>query len=206
MAVESANKIHELNSAAPTGAEPLSEADDHLRVIKTSIKGSFPGFGVSTDSGVYTGGADELNSLASLIDGAGLNALTLGAGLTGTSYNGTAAVTAAVDFTDPRIARKVVVNVVNADATLGTDYANEVIVTDSATGHTYTVSNTLSDGDQVQIHNAGSVAKNIVTGGNTVRRLRGGSIGTGDFTLPSGGILTLLKVSNGVFHAYGGGI
>lgn len=70
MAAEAATKIHELNSGAPTGAEPLSEADDHLRVIKTSVQGSFPAFGVDTDSGVVTLGADEINAIPADIDSA----------------------------------------------------------------------------------------------------------------------------------------
>ena len=66
MAAEAATTIHQLNSGAPTGAEPLSEADDHLRVIKTAVKGSFPAFGVGTDSGIVTLGADEINATSTV--------------------------------------------------------------------------------------------------------------------------------------------
>jgi hypothetical protein len=206
MAVESATKIHELNSAAPTGAEPLSEADDHLRVIKTAVKGSFSGFGVDTDSGVYTGGADELNALAGLVDGSGLNALTIGAGLTGTSYNASAPVTVAVDFTDARIARKVAITLRNAATTLDTEYANEVVYTNDSTVYTYTVSDTIAVGDQIQIHNSGSANTTIATGGNTLNWMQGGAVATGERTLLPGGIATLIKMASGVFHIYGGGL
>jgi hypothetical protein len=206
MAVESATKIHELNSAAPTGAEPLSEADDHLRVIKTAVKGSFPGFGVSADSGAYTGGADELNALAGLVDGSGLNALTIGAGLTGTSYNASAPVTIAVDFTDARISKSVPVTLRNAATTLNADYANEIVYSTDSTARTYTVSDAIAIGDHVQVHNAGSANITLDAGGNTLKWLNGASVGTGNRTVVPGGIATLVKVASGTFHVYGGGI
>jgi len=42
MAVENADYIHQLNRDAPTGGESISDGDDHLRVIKKAVKGTFP--------------------------------------------------------------------------------------------------------------------------------------------------------------------
>jgi hypothetical protein len=64
MAVESATRIHQLNSAAPAGSEPVSEGAGHLRAIKASVKGSFPNFGTGGDSGVVTLTADAINALS----------------------------------------------------------------------------------------------------------------------------------------------
>lgn len=43
MPIESATEIQELNPSWPTGVDPISEGDDHVRLVKTSIQGSFPG-------------------------------------------------------------------------------------------------------------------------------------------------------------------
>jgi hypothetical protein len=42
MSVESGTKIQDLQAHKPDGAEPVSEGDDHLRLIKTVLTGSFP--------------------------------------------------------------------------------------------------------------------------------------------------------------------
>lgn len=45
MALETASFIPELTVTNPVGAsDPKSQGDDHLRLIKTAVKGSFPGF------------------------------------------------------------------------------------------------------------------------------------------------------------------
>ena len=59
MPVENANFIHELNSSNPVGTDPISEADDHLRNIKASIKGSF-----SAIAGAVTSSHDDVNLLS----------------------------------------------------------------------------------------------------------------------------------------------
>ena len=41
MPAENADFIHQLNADKPTGGESISEGDDHLRAIKTAIKGTF---------------------------------------------------------------------------------------------------------------------------------------------------------------------
>lgn len=42
MALESASYIAQLNSANPTSTDTVSQADDHLRLIKATLKNTFP--------------------------------------------------------------------------------------------------------------------------------------------------------------------
>lgn len=42
MAIESATYISDLNVANPPGSDPLGQADDHLRLIKSALKSTFP--------------------------------------------------------------------------------------------------------------------------------------------------------------------
>jgi len=42
MALESASWVTQLNSSNPTATDPVSEGDDHLRMVKTVLKNSFP--------------------------------------------------------------------------------------------------------------------------------------------------------------------
>ncbi len=43
MPLENANTINELNPAWPTGNDPVSEGDDHIRQVKQALLNSFPG-------------------------------------------------------------------------------------------------------------------------------------------------------------------
>lgn len=59
MAVESVTYIKDLDPAAPTGASPKSEGDDHVRNIKKGLKNSFVGFsGAILVTGTDGGAAD----------------------------------------------------------------------------------------------------------------------------------------------------
>jgi len=62
MSAESAGYIHQLNKNAPQGGESISDGDDHLRVIKTSIQGTFPSI-----TGVVTASHTDLNEVSGLI-------------------------------------------------------------------------------------------------------------------------------------------
>jgi hypothetical protein len=66
MAVETATRIHQLNTSSPPSSDPAVEGAAQLRTIKAAVKGSFPNFGTSTDSGVVTLTADQINALASI--------------------------------------------------------------------------------------------------------------------------------------------
>ena len=42
MSLESASWVTQLNTSNPTATDPVSEGDDHLRMVKTVLKNSFP--------------------------------------------------------------------------------------------------------------------------------------------------------------------
>ena len=42
MSLETAAWVTQLNSSNPTASDPVSEGDDHLRMVKTVLKNSFP--------------------------------------------------------------------------------------------------------------------------------------------------------------------
>jgi hypothetical protein len=59
MGLESGTRIPELDPANPTSVDPVSQGDDHLKLLKVCIQGSFP----DLELGQYTGTADELNKI-----------------------------------------------------------------------------------------------------------------------------------------------
>lgn len=56
MALESATYIDGLNAANPTGTDPKSQGDDHIRLLKSTVKATFPNI-----SGAVTPTHTELN-------------------------------------------------------------------------------------------------------------------------------------------------
>jgi hypothetical protein len=56
MGLETGSYLADLNTANPSGTDPKSQGDDHIRLIKTVAKNSFPGFGgVVVGAGVESG-------------------------------------------------------------------------------------------------------------------------------------------------------
>jgi microcystin-dependent protein len=43
MSLETAQYIHQLNAANPSGSDKLKDGDDHIRMIKAALKATFPG-------------------------------------------------------------------------------------------------------------------------------------------------------------------
>lgn len=68
MGLENATYINELNAANPTSADPKSAGDDHLRLLKSTIKATLPGL-----TGAMTATQAELN----ILDGATLSTAEL---------------------------------------------------------------------------------------------------------------------------------
>jgi len=58
MALETATYINGLVSTNPTSGDPVSEGDDHLRLLKSTIKASFPNV-----TGAVTATQDQLNAV-----------------------------------------------------------------------------------------------------------------------------------------------
>ena len=59
MAVESATYVNQLNETLPTNTDPISEGDNHLRLIKQVLKNTFPNIG-----GQVTINESDLNNAA----------------------------------------------------------------------------------------------------------------------------------------------
>lgn len=84
MALESASFIDGLNASNPTSTDGLGQADDHIRLIKNTIKSTFPEItGAVTASHLeinqldgYTGNTDDFNILSGA-SAAGLTAAEL---------------------------------------------------------------------------------------------------------------------------------
>lgn len=58
MALESASFINQLIATNPDGSDPKGQGDDHLRLIKKVLKGTFPQF-----TGALTGTQDQYNAV-----------------------------------------------------------------------------------------------------------------------------------------------
>jgi hypothetical protein len=56
MALESGSFLADLNAANPTGTDPKSQGDDHIRLLKSALKNSFPNV-----AGAVTPSHTELN-------------------------------------------------------------------------------------------------------------------------------------------------
>lgn len=59
MALEAANTINQLREEYPTGLDPKSQGDDHIRLIKGAVKRTFPAI-----TGVVTVTHEQINKIA----------------------------------------------------------------------------------------------------------------------------------------------
>ena len=67
MALENGSHIPELDDTNPPGSDPKSQGDDHLRLIKRCVLGSFPAFvGTVATPKAVTKTEDEINDLGGL--------------------------------------------------------------------------------------------------------------------------------------------
>lgn len=57
MAIETASYINDLNVSNPPGSDPVSQADDHIRLLKAALKSTFPNI-----TGAVTATQDQLNT------------------------------------------------------------------------------------------------------------------------------------------------
>lgn len=73
MPLETATYIHQLNAANPLGSDPISAGDDHLRLVKSTVKATFPNI-----TGPVTMTQDQLNSIPNLATTAALNSAIAG--------------------------------------------------------------------------------------------------------------------------------
>lgn len=73
MPLETAQYIHQLNPANPSGADPLKQGDDHIRLLKAAIQATFPNL-----TGPMTLTQSTLNAIASQFVPAGTICLFAG--------------------------------------------------------------------------------------------------------------------------------
>lgn len=85
MALESGTYINSLNASNPASTDGLGQADDHIRLLKSTIKATFPNIDAPVTAtednlnliGSYTGNANDLNLLSGQA-AAGLSSTELG--------------------------------------------------------------------------------------------------------------------------------
>jgi hypothetical protein len=63
MALEAGNYVGDLVAANPAAADPKSQGDDHLRLIKLALRQTFPGFAGAVIVGGTNGGAANAYTL-----------------------------------------------------------------------------------------------------------------------------------------------
>lgn len=63
MALETATYINQLDAANPLGSDPIASGDDHLRLIKSTLKATFPNI-----TGAVTKTQTDINNLATQSD------------------------------------------------------------------------------------------------------------------------------------------
>jgi len=93
MAVETATTINQLDATKPGSSDPKSEGDDHIRLLKSTIKATFPNI-----TGAVTPSHADLNVIAGAAAGAvsGFNVATQPASTNNTLAASTAMVQAAI--------------------------------------------------------------------------------------------------------------
>lgn len=94
MALETGTYISDLNSSNPVATDGIAQADDHIRLVKSTIKATLPNI-----TGAITGTQDELNTLDGYTGNtADLNILSgaAAAGVTGTELGYVNGVTSAL--------------------------------------------------------------------------------------------------------------
>ena len=94
MALETGTYISDLNPSNPVATDGLAQADDHIRLVKSTIKATLPGI-----TGAVTSTQDELNTLDGYTGNtADLNILSgaAAAGVTGTEFNRLNGVTSSI--------------------------------------------------------------------------------------------------------------
>ena len=188
MALESGTYINSLNASNPAATDSLSQADDHLRLIKSTVLASFPNV-----SGAVTATHTELN----LIDGVTATTAELNI------LDGVTSTASELNILDGVTSNTADINTLNGVAgSLGTVLASKAIAADSnkdITGGRHitltgeiqaTVLDINGDGDVSGTLNVGVVDLGAWTIDEVSGELRFLHNGTAKFKLTSGGVMT----------------
>lgn len=195
MGLESASFIAELNATNPIGSsDPKSQGDDHLRLIKTAILGSFPNFvGTAGTPKSITLTEDQLNDAAQKAAAATISALW--------DYTTKPTINSELVAVEP-----ILQNIQSGNYTLVLLDAAKHIYKASGASNTITIpansSVAFKIGTAIPIINqsGGDVSIAITTDTLTLE----GDGGTGTRTLADDGIATILKVTATAWMISGG--
>ncbi len=196
MALESASYIPELTVTNPVGAsDPKSQGDDHIRLIKTAIKGSFPAFvGTAGVPKSISLTEDQLNDCARKSAIATISALW--------NFTARPTIAGALVAVEP-----ILQNIQNGNYTLVLiDARKHIYKASGGAGETITIPANASVafplGTAIPIVNRGGGTLSIAITTDTL--VLEGLGTTGTRTLGDDGIATLLKVTSTVWFISGG--
>lgn len=125
MTVETATFISQLDAALPTNTDPKSEGDNHLRLLKSVLKGQFPNFGTNAINPT----AAEVNYLVGVTSGIQGQINAKGA-IAGQAWTGSQ------DFTGSSITVPTLSPGANGNGAASVDYANALSFAAALPGQT----------------------------------------------------------------------
>lgn len=196
MALETGTYISDLVASNPTPTDPKSQGDDHLRLIKSAIKATFPNI-----SGAVTATHAQLNDVANKVVPGG----ALGTPSSGNLSNTTADGSSRVGFRD------IPQNSKSAAYTLVAEDAGEHIYHPSSdtTARTWTIPANTSVpfpiGTAITFINGATAG--VITIAITSDTMRLAGIGaTGSRTLAASGVATAIKVTTTEWIISGSGL
>jgi len=210
MPLENAQYIPELVPTNPLGVDAVNLGDNHLRVIKTAVLGSFPAFvGTQATPKFVTLTEDEINTLIDAALKAGAATITgLWDFTTQPTYNGdvigTEAFATAADL--------VLQNLLQRPANRALAAAGSVLQADQGEAIRYTGAAAaldipvLLDQTQVTVKNVGSGALTLTENATTLSWLQGGAIVTGNRLLAPGSVCELHYTSINTVEVWGNGL
>lgn len=154
MPLESAPYINSLNASNPTGADTKAEGDDHIRLIKSAVKATFPNL-----TGAVTADQSELN----ILDGATLSTAELNL------LDGVTASTAELNLLDGVTATTTEINYINGvTSPIQTQFSgvqSQLSAKADITGETYTGTHDFSGATAVKAptKSPGSAGNDVAT-------------------------------------------
>ena len=212
MGLEAASFIPELVITNPAGADPVSQGDDHLRLLKNAILGSFPGFVGTTGTPKFvTLTEDEINALIdAALKGDAASISGLWDFITVPTINSNAIYTKvesqADDLTLQNVLQRPTERLISGDdAPLQTDQGN-IIRYNGGGGHTLTLGTLLED-TAITVKNVGNGILNLAEGGpNFITWLDGDQGKAGPRTIVKGSIIEMHWETADNIELWGNGI
>lgn len=176
MALETATYINGLVATNPTGSDPVAQADDHLRLLKSVLKTTFPNI-----SGAVTASHTDLSNVLPKTGGTMTGTLTLN-----TSSPVNALDAASKGYVDTKVAA--------ATSGLSDPGANGMLAR-TTTGTT--AARTLTAGTGISITNGNGVSGNPTITNTGVTSVNGSAGAVTISTTPADGSITPAKLSGG---------